>query len=452
MNDFDYIYHSLKSRWINCLLSTLLTAFGLSIAILITQFTDNVQNRINNDGKGIDIVIGAKGSPLQIVLSSIYHIDVPTGNIPLEEVEKFITHPQVEQAIPLALGDSWKGKRIVGTTKNYLNHYEAKIQKGRTWDEEYEVVIGSSINLRLNDEFIGSHGLFDGGKDHDEHKYKVVGILKSTGTVLDNLILTDLNSVLEMHHHKKVDLNNFENLKLKNNDNLKKNDSHNQHHHNDHDESESNTHDIHDHESRESKVHNEHSHQGNEDTIENKHSSEITALLITTKTPIANINLPLKINKETLMQAANPAKEITRLSSMLGIGSKSLNILSVILICFAALSVFSGLAANLENRMGDLSILRAIGYSKKRIFKLICFEGIFIALIGVIIGIVISLIIFYLMVFIFNTLSVVQVSFMLSTKIFYISIIVVFAGFVAALFPVYTFSKISVANQLTRNT
>ena len=106
---------------------------------LLTQFSNNIQNRLTNDGKGIDIVIGAKGSPLQIVLSSIYHVDIPTGNVPLNTVGKFINHPQVKLAIPLALGDSWRGNRIVGTTKEYLDHYEAEIANGRYWESELKL-------------------------------------------------------------------------------------------------------------------------------------------------------------------------------------------------------------------------------------------------------------------------------------------------------------------------
>ena len=80
MNDLSFVYYSLKSRWMNNTLSVLLAVFGVSLAILVTQFGSFIQKRLTNDGKGVDIVVGAKGSPLQIVLSSLYHIDIPTGN------------------------------------------------------------------------------------------------------------------------------------------------------------------------------------------------------------------------------------------------------------------------------------------------------------------------------------------------------------------------------------
>ena len=451
MKDSIYIFYSLKSRWLNCMLSIFLTAFGVAMAVLITQFSNNIQNRLTNDGKGIDIVIGAKGSPLQIVLSSIYHVDIPTGNVPFNAVEKFTNHPQVKSAIPLALGDSWRGNRIVGTTKEYLEHYEAEIANGRNWKSEYEVVVGSLVNLKINAEFLGSHGLYDGGKEHQEHKYKVVGVMHPTGSVLDRLILTDLNSVLEMHDHEKVDLNNFNSIKSKN--------GKESHHHSPNDgyynnpkpeEQSKHMHDQHEHEKHD---HDEQHHEKikSKKNINKSGISEITALLLITKTPIANINLPLKINKETSLQAANPAKEITRLTSILGLGSKSLGILSIVLISFAILSVFSGLAANLENRMGDLAVLRAIGYSKNRIFKIICIEGISIVLTGLIVGIMISILIFYAFVSTFGVSNTIQFEFIFSPHLTYIIAIVLLAGLLASLFPAYTYSKISVANQLTKN-
>ena len=87
MNDLSFIISSLKSRWLNSLLSILLTAFGVTISLLIIQFGNHFQDRLKSDGKGIDIVVGAKGSPLQLILSSVYHVDIPTGNISYDSIK-----------------------------------------------------------------------------------------------------------------------------------------------------------------------------------------------------------------------------------------------------------------------------------------------------------------------------------------------------------------------------
>ena len=441
MSDLRFVLYSLKYRFLNSFLSIMLTAFGVSIALLISQFGNHIQNRINLDGQGIDIVVGAKGSPLQLILSSVYHIDIPTGNIAYSQAKKIMNNPQIEESIPLALGDNWRGFRIVGTTTNYIRHYDMSLSTGRYWDQNFEVVVGSSVNLDVGDEFMGVHGLLEDGSSHDEHKYNVVGILKPSGTVIDRLILTSLNSVLDIHGLHKVD-NSFE-----------KNHEH-QHNHEHHIEEH---HDVHEHDHDKEKHKNEdenhHKHSKNDKETNKTNelgSSEITALLIKTKSPIANINLPRSINRESSLQAANPALEINRLISLFGIGSKSFAILSLILILIASLNIFSGLASNLENRMGDLAVLRAVGFSKKRIFKIIVLEGILVVLIGILLGILIGFLLFSILTHNIFTLHTTNASLIFNLDFILIILFVFFAGLIAAIFPAYRGSKISIANQLSR--
>ena len=441
MSDLRFVLYSLKYRFLNSFLSIMLTAFGVSIALLISQFGNHIQNRINLDGQGIDIVVGAKGSPLQLILSSVYHIDIPTGNIAYSQAKKIMNNPQIEESIPLALGDNWRGFRIVGTTTNYIRHYDMSLSTGRYWDQNFEVVVGSSVNLDVGDEFMGVHGLLEDGSSHEEHKYNVVGILKPSGTVIDRLILTSLNSVLDIHGLHKVD-NSFEK---------------NHEHQHDHDHHKEENHDVHEHDHDKEKHKNEdenhHKHSKNDkETYKTNElgSSEITALLIKTKSPIANINLPRSINRESSLQAANPALEINRLISLFGIGSKSFAILSLILILIASLNIFSGLASNLENRMGDLAVLRAVGFSKKRIFKIIVLEGILVVLIGIILGILIGFLLFSILTHNIFTLQTTNASLIFNLDFILIILFVFFAGLIAAIFPAYRGSKISIANQLSR--
>ena len=439
MNDLNFVLYSLKYRMLNSMLSILLTAFGVSIALIISQFGDHIKKRLTLDGKGIDIVVGAKGSPLQLILSSVYHIDIPTGNIDYKLAKKITKLPEIKKSIPLALGDNWKGYRIVGTTKEYIQHYNARIDKGRLWNNKFETVIGSSIDLTINDEFIGAHGLLEEGTPHHDNKYKVIGTLKKTGTVLDRLIITSLDSVLEIH--------GLENIESKNGI----------HEHKEHGHEKSvdkykdtiGVHENHEHKNTSDK-HEDHEHKNTSDKHDSLKSPEVSALLITTKSPISNINLPRLINRESSLQAANPALEITRLISMLGLGSKSFTVISIILILISALSIFAGLAGNMENRIGDLSILRAIGYSKKRIFKIVALEGIMIVITGLIFGIIMGLLGFMIIAEVITPLNTSQASISLSLNFYLIILIVLFTGLVAALFPAYYYSKLSVAKLLSK--
>ena len=455
MKDLNLVLLSLKSRLSSSILAVLLTTFGISISIILVQFENHIKTRLNNDGKKIDIVVGAKGSPLQIVLSSIYHIDLPTGNIPYSSLKTISEDPLVEKVIPLALGDNWKNYRIVGTTYEYLEHYGAELDKGRSWQKVFEVVAGSSVKINLNQEISGSHGLVDSNNRHDHGKYRVVGILKPTGTVLDRLLLTSLKSVLQIHGQDIED-----NEKHHHEHDKHEHDKHDNHGHEKH-ENEKHEHEKHEHEKHEHQLNkNKHKTDNHDHNSEQKGSSvnnnqdfiepEITSLLITTKSPVANINLPRSINKQSQLQAANPAFEITRLSAMLGLGSKSFKLLSIIIILIAVLSIFTGLASNFENRLRDLAILRAIGYSKARVFKIISLEGIIIVIFGIIIGLCSSFLVFNLLVDIIAPLNNSNAKFNFSIDIVIIICLVFLAGLFAAFFPAYKGSKVSVAKQLTQ--
>ena len=434
MSDLNFVLLSLKSRFSSTILAVLLTTFGISISIILVQFENHIKNRLNNDGKKIDIVVGAKGSPLQIVLSSIYHIDLPTGNIPFSSLKIISEDPLVDEVIPLALGDNWKNNRIVGTTHKYIEHYGAKLDKGRNWQKVFEVVAGSSVKINLNQKFSGSHGLVDSNDVHDHGEYKVVGILKPTGTVLDRLLLTSVKSVLQIHGQD-----------------IKDNEQHNHEHEHDKHEHEKHEHQL-DENKHKTDNHDHHS-EHMDDYISNNQGfiePEITSLLITTKSPIANINLPRSINKESQLQAANPAFEITRLSTMLGLGSKSFKLLSIIIMLIAVLSIFTGLASNFENRLRDLAILRAIGYSKARVFKIISLEGVIIVIFGIIIGLYSSFLVFNFLVDMIAPLNNSNAKFEFSFEIVIIIFLVLLAGLCAAFFPAYKGSKVSVAKQLTQ--
>tara|TARA_X000001036_G_scaffold7493_2_gene6706 strand:+ start:3367 stop:4527 length:1161 start_codon:yes stop_codon:yes gene_type:complete len=385
------------------MLSILLTAFGVMMALLVIQFGNHIHERLSKDGQNIDIVIGAKGSPLQIILSSVYHIDIPTGNITYDSAQKWMKHKHVKYAIPLALGDNFKGYRIVGTTPQYIEHYKAELQQGMLWSNTYEAVIGSSVGLKIGDEFTGSHGLMDGGHQHKNKKYRITGILKPTGTVLDRLILTSLDSVLDTHGQKKIS-----------------------EHHHDHD---------HDHD------HDDH----------NFEKPEITAILIKTKNPIANINLPRTINRDTSLQAANPALEMARLSSILGVGSKSFVLFSGLLIIIAALNISAGLAASLENRLGDIAVLRAIGFTKKRIYKIITAEGMLLTSSGIILGLILGVTAFKSLGLFIEPLKITAAPLHFSKEYLYVIITVLIAGFIATIIPALRASRVDIAHQLSRN-
>jgi putative ABC transport system permease protein len=112
-----------RRRPLATLLNVLLLAVGVATITLVILLSDELDTRLSREAAGIDLVVGAKGSPLQLVLAGVYHADIPPGNIPLAAVESLRENPLIGEVIPLALGDSFHGFRIVGTEPAFVAHY-----------------------------------------------------------------------------------------------------------------------------------------------------------------------------------------------------------------------------------------------------------------------------------------------------------------------------------------
>jgi putative ABC transport system permease protein len=192
-----------RRRPLATMLVIALGALGVGIATLTLLVTHELETRLRRDAEGIDLVVGAKGSPLQLVLAGVYHADVPPGNVPYASLAMLRANPRVASAIPLALGDSVRGFRIVGTEPALVEHYAATLAAGEMFVAPMDAVIGSDVaratGLRVGATFAGSHGLAEGGGEHAETPYRVVGVLAPTGRVVDRLVLTPLESVWAVH-------------------------------------------------------------------------------------------------------------------------------------------------------------------------------------------------------------------------------------------------------------
>ena len=316
----------LKSKPLNFILSIFLMIVGITIitmSILVNQVTKETFSKNN---PGLDAVVGAKGSPLQLILSSIHHIDIPTGNISYQNAKKIIKHPAIKSATPISLGDNFQNFRIVGTNKNFLKLYKANFISGTAWSEPMQAVIGYNVSkitkLKINKFFVGSHGLIDTGDVHAEKPYKVVGVLKKTGTILDNLILTSLDSVWNLHS----------------------------------------------------------------DT--NKDRLEITSLLLKYKNKTSSFSFPRLINIGTNMQAASPSFEISKLLKLTGNAHRIVDYFSVLIIILSFLGILFTLLNNINERKYDLAVLRTLGFSRWKLFSIILSEGMIISILGSTIGLI----------------------------------------------------------------
>jgi len=381
MNLFSLSWKSVIDRPLRMLLSLLLFSLGVGLISFMLLMDRQIQDNFEKNLAEVDLVIGAKGSPLQLILSSMYHIDAPTGNISLSEIRPFLNpkHPLIKDALPLSMGDSYRGFRIVGTDHKILEWYNAEVQSGSIWKNNFEVTVGSTVakglSLSIGDTFKSSHGLVDDeNSEHDDaESFVVKGILSPTGTVLDQLILTTTQSFWLVHDHD----HEVEDESIKE-------DSHEGHDHHDHDDHAHN-HDAHNHE--------EHNHENTniKPLIAEDDDKEITSLLLRFKgRNFQALNMQRSINENTDMQAATPAIEINRLFAMMSSAEQALRILAFLIIIVSAISIFISLYSSLNERRYELALMRSMGAGPSQIFSLIIIEGIILAVLGAALGLLLS--------------------------------------------------------------
>jgi putative ABC transport system permease protein len=335
MKTLSLAWSYLWSRPLSAALNLLLLSLGLASITFLLLVSHQLSKAFERDLQGIDVVVGAKGSPMQLILSGVFHIDVPPGNIPLKAVQELQKHPMVAQLIPISLGDSLRSFRIVGTSPDYISHYQAKLAQGQIWTQPMQVVLGATVarklGLAMGNTFVGTHGLGEGGHVHGDSTYTVVGILEPSGSVLDRLILTDTASVW--------------------------------------------------------KVHEDYTAVDDEDRQIMMDEREITMALISYKSPLAAVSFPRYVNTSTEMQAAAPAMEITRLLSMLGLGTEVLRAFAGVLLLTAGLSVFIALWSAVRERRGDLALLRMLGAPPRKVAALLLLEALWLGLLAAALGV-----------------------------------------------------------------
>lgn len=319
----------LRLRLGTTLLNVALVAFGVATITMILLVGHQLKGRVEREIRGVDLIVGAKGSPLQLILSALFQIDVPTGNVKLADVAFLRDHPLVASAIPIAMGDNAGGFRLVGTEPRLLEERGVRIATGRAWRAPMEAVLGAEVaratGLGLEASFVGSHGL-SGGLAHGEHPYTVVGIAAPTGTVVDRLILTSLESVWEVHETRAADAAD----------------------------------------------------------------REITALIVRYRSPLAAVQLPRLVNARPALQAAVPAFEAARLLSIVGFGLDALRLFGLALLVTAALSVLVALTNALSDRQADLALMRVLGATRGLLVRALLLEAVLLTGTGSAVGLAIG--------------------------------------------------------------
>lgn len=316
--------------------------FGVGTISLLFLLNYQLDRQLKENVRGVGLIIGANGSTTQIMLSSIYQIGSPTGNIKYAEVERFAKHPAVKYAIPLSYGDGYRGYRVMGTSPDYLKLFDAKIDQGRLWKAKLEVVLGARVaeetQLQIGDTLTIGHAL----EQHGDKPLKVVGIMAPDYSVVDQLILTDSRTLPAVHGHGQED-------------------------HEEHAEGEE--------------------HEPHEDALD-----EITALLLSFKEGKEGMSLLLSgtINRNSKLKAVLPAAELSYINKQMGVGVGTLRAFAIIIMIVSGLSVFISLYNSLKERRYEMALLRTLGASPAYLLWSVLLEGLILSVLGFMLGIAAS--------------------------------------------------------------
>ena len=324
-------WRNLRAKPLQTALSLALLAFGVGMVSLMLLTEKQVNDAFERNIKDIDLVLGAKGSPLQLILANVYHIDAPTGNILLSEAQKVVRHPYIESGIPLAYGDNHEGYRIVGTEHSYAAHYGVEVAQGKLWEAPFEATVGSKVaqalELTLGDTFYSAHGLTDQTDIHKDKVFTVVGILEPSQSVVDQLILTPMQSIWDVH--------------------LK------------------------------------------EGEVGDPSAREITAMLLKKRNPLAVLTIPNTL-RESNMQVALPAIEVNRMTQQFGLGTAALRAIAMLIMALSFASIFISVLDNIRSRRHELALMRTMGGTPRTLYLLLLQEGGLLSLVGTGLGLLLS--------------------------------------------------------------
>ncbi len=372
MTTWRIAWQYLWSRKLTTGMTILSVALGVGLITAVLTLYDETRKRFEEEGQFFDIVVGAKGSPLQLTLSSVYFMDTPTGNILYSDYELLRDHEDVAHAFPIGLGDTYAGHRIVGTSREFfdamgdLHTGQARppfeLAEGRYFENELEAVVGAlaarQTGLGIGDTFVGTHGFMEMPRDfahlHDDHPYTVVGVLEPTGTPNDRAIFCALEDIWRIHDEE----------------------SHNGHDHGH----------GHDHSHGHGAPNPEEAAAGADPAGDgfDLTAEQVTSVLVILESPALRFQFRQWINENLNAMAAIPVNEIRDLyDRFLGTAQAVLLRVGYLVVVVSAISILIGLYLSILQRRRDLAIMRALGASAPEIVGSILIEALIVTLLGI---------------------------------------------------------------------
>lgn len=345
-------WKSLINRWPTAFLAVLAIAMSVALILTVEKIRRDARNSFTQTVSGTDLIVGARSGAIQLLLYSVFRIGSATNNISWESVEDIRDRSGIKWIIPISLGDSHKGFRVVGTNHDYFKHYRygsksaLVFREGQAFDDVFDAVIGSQVAAQLgyqvHDTLVAAHGTGNVALvEHDRQPFQVSGILAPTGTPVDRAIHVSLEGIEAMH----VDWRNGANVKGEGTD---------------------------------------------AETIRKMdlQPKAVTALFVGLKSRGTVFREQRSINNyraEPLL-AILPGVALQELWGLVSVAEKALLVVSIIVVFAGLVNLMSVLLAGLNERRREMAILRSVGARPVYVFLLLCIESTLLTLGGIIFG------------------------------------------------------------------
>jgi len=331
---FSFALKNLWTRKSKAFLSALSIIMATTIGLLAFNISSQVEDGIVETVTYYDTLVGPTGSETELALNTLFFTGTPIGTISYENYEKLKNDIRVNEAIPFAMGDSYKGAKIVGTDSKYLKNN--KLYDGKLFENKFEAVFGYNVaksnKLAVGDTFFTSHGISETGDTGHSHNtpYTVSEILKKTNTAYDNVVFVNITDVWSIH-------------------------------------------------SRGEDEHNEEEHHEDEE-----HHGEVTAILVKSKNPTMQSILSSELNKIAGIQAVNPTTVIRNVMENIDLSKQIVYILCFVIGIMAFMIIYIIALLNMHDSKKDIKLMRLLGISKGKINGILVIQNLTITLVSIV--------------------------------------------------------------------
>ncbi len=336
------INFALKNLWTRkskAILSAISIIMATTIGLLAFNISKQVEDGIITTVTYYDTLVGPSGSETQLALNTLFFTGSPIGTIEYENYEKLKRDYRVNDAIPFAMGDSFKGAKLIGTESRYLKSY--KLKEGKLFENKFEAVLGYNVakenKFNVGDTFLSSHGISENGETGHQHKepYTVSGVLAKTNTAYDNVVFINIEDVWHTHEH--------------------------------HDENEAENHE---------EEHNEEEKGG------------VTAILLKTKNPGVQANLSSELNKISGVQAINPTTVVREIMENIDLSKQIVYVLCFVIGIMAFLIIYIIAVLNMYDAKKDIKLMRLLGISKGKINGILVIQNLAVTLVSILLSLI----------------------------------------------------------------